>query len=67
MVLDGKAIRILARPDTEIRRFVHVDPQSVYVKPISSIEECVKLPVPVSLRFVIEPVRECGDARPDDA
>jgi len=65
-ILDRKALRIAARPSAEIRSLVHVDPQSININTVSGAKECVKFPVPVSLRVLIEPVRESCDARPDN-
>jgi hypothetical protein len=54
------------RAVVEVCGLVHVDPQRVTVRTISSIEERQELLCPILLRFRVEPVREITRTKPDE-
>lgn len=65
---DGRAIGIVAgEVAREVARLIHVDPERINVQTRALVKEDLELVGPVRLRVLGEPVREDGDAGPDDA
>ena len=67
IVGSGESCWVTAWVLAEVGGFVHVDPKSINVNTVGWTEEAGEFAVPIALGGRIEPVREGGDTRPDDA
>ena len=66
-VKDGESGWVTTWVGAEVGGFVHIDPKSIDIYAIRWTEEAGEFAVPIALGVGIEPVREGGDTRPDDA